>query len=164
MNDIRPIAGSSTALPALADPFGRQISYLRVTVTDRCDFRCVYCMSEHMTFLPKPDLLTLEELDRICTAFVSRGVEKLRITGGEPLVRRDIMTLFRSLSRHLDTGALKELSEKLGIGLIYKSSFDKANRTSGSAARGMGLEAALPIFRLRMVTIESGCMGAPFRP
>ncbi|MBK8008512.1 MAG: GTP 3',8-cyclase MoaA [Rhizobiales bacterium] len=110
MNDIRPIAGSSTALPALADPFGRQISYLRVSVTDRCDFRCVYCMSEHMTFLPKPDLLTLEELDRICTAFVSRGVEKLRITGGEPLVRRDIMTLFRSLSRHLDTGALKELT------------------------------------------------------
>lgn len=110
MNDIRPIARSSTALPALADPFGRQISYLRVSVTDRCDFRCVYCMSEHMTFLPKPDLLTLEELDRICTAFVSRGVEKLRITGGEPLVRRDIMTLFRSLSRHLDTGALKELT------------------------------------------------------
>jgi cyclic pyranopterin phosphate synthase len=110
MNDIRPIARSSIALPALADPFGRQISYLRVSVTDRCDFRCVYCMSEHMTFLPKPDLLTLEELDRICTAFVSRGVEKLRITGGEPLVRRDIMTLFRSLSRHLDTGALKELT------------------------------------------------------
>ena len=98
------------ASPALVDPFGRQISYLRVSVTDRCDFRCVYCMSEHMTFLPKPDLLTLEELDRICTAFVSRGVEKLRITGGEPLVRRDIMTLFRSLSRHLDSGALQELT------------------------------------------------------
>jgi cyclic pyranopterin phosphate synthase len=110
MNEIRPIPGSSTASPALVDPFGRQISYLRVSVTDRCDFRCVYCMSEHMTFLPKPDLLTLEELDRICTAFVSRGVEKLRITGGEPLVRRDIMTLFRSLSRHLDGGALKELT------------------------------------------------------
>ena len=110
MNDIRPIPGSSALSPALVDPFGRQISYLRVSVTDRCDFRCVYCMSEHMTFLPKPDLLTLEELDRICTAFVSRGVEKLRITGGEPLVRRDITTLFRSLSRHLDTGALKELT------------------------------------------------------
>lgn len=110
MNEIRPIPGSSTASPALVDPFGRQISYLRVSVTDRCDFRCVYCMSEHMTFLPKPDLLTLEELDRICTAFVSRGVEKLRITGGEPLVRREIMTLFRSLSRHLDSGALKELT------------------------------------------------------
>jgi cyclic pyranopterin phosphate synthase len=110
MNEIRPIFGSSAAAPALVDPFGRQISYLRVSVTDRCDFRCVYCMSEHMTFLPKPDLLTLEELDRICTAFVSRGVEKLRITGGEPLVRRDIMTLFRSLSRHLENGALKELT------------------------------------------------------
>jgi GTP 3',8-cyclase len=110
MNEIRPISGSSAAAPALVDPFGRQISYLRVSVTDRCDFRCVYCMSEHMTFLPKPDLLTLEELDRICTAFVSRGVEKLRITGGEPLVRRDIMTLFRSLSRHLENGTLKELT------------------------------------------------------
>jgi cyclic pyranopterin phosphate synthase len=110
MNELRPIPESSTASPALVDPFGRQISYLRVSVTDRCDFRCVYCMSEHMTFLPKPDLLTLEELDRICTAFVARGVEKLRITGGEPLVRRDIMTLFRSLSRHLDSGALKELT------------------------------------------------------
>lgn len=110
MNDLRPISESSAAMPALVDPFGRQISYLRVSVTDRCDFRCVYCMSEHMTFLPKPDLLTLEELDRICTAFVSRGVEKLRITGGEPLVRRDIITLFRSLSRHLDSGALKELT------------------------------------------------------
>ena len=110
MNEIRPIPGSTAASPALVDPFGRSISYLRVSVTDRCDFRCVYCMSEHMTFLPKPDLLTLEELDRLCTAFVSRGVEKLRITGGEPLVRRDIMTLFRSLSRHLDSGTLKELT------------------------------------------------------
>lgn len=110
MNDIRPIPANSVASPALVDPFGRQISYLRVSVTDRCDFRCVYCMSEHMTFLPKPDLLTLEELDRICSAFVSRGVEKLRITGGEPLVRRDIMSLFRSLSRHLDSGALRELT------------------------------------------------------
>lgn len=110
MNEISPIPGSSIATPALVDPFGRHISYLRVSVTDRCDFRCVYCMSEHMTFLPKPDLLTLEELDRICSAFVSRGVEKLRITGGEPLVRRDIMSLFRSLSRHLDSGVLRELT------------------------------------------------------
>ena len=94
----------------LVDPFGRAISYLRVSVTDRCDFRCVYCMSEHMTFLPKRDLLTLEELDRVCSVFVERGVRKLRITGGEPLVRRDIMTLFRSLSRHLGTGALDELT------------------------------------------------------
>src|SRR3954452_25123825 len=96
--------------PALVDPFGRAIEYLRVSVTDRCDFRCVYCMSEHMTFLPKRDLLTLEELDRVCSVFVDRGVRKLRITGGEPLVRRDIMTLFRSLSRHLGSGALDELT------------------------------------------------------
>ena len=94
----------------LLDPFGRAITYLRVSVTDRCDFRCVYCMSEDMAFLPKRDLLTLEELDRICTAFVDRGVRKLRITGGEPLVRRDIMKLFGSLSRHLDSGALDELT------------------------------------------------------
>jgi GTP 3',8-cyclase len=94
----------------LVDPFARAITYLRVSVTDRCDFRCVYCMSEHMTFLPKADLLTLEELDRLCSAFVARGVSKLRLTGGEPLVRRGIMTLVRSLSRHLKTGALKELT------------------------------------------------------
>jgi cyclic pyranopterin phosphate synthase len=96
--------------PSLVDPFGRSISYLRVSVTDRCDFRCVYCMSEDMHFLPKQDLLTLEELDRLCSAFVARGVGKLRITGGEPLVRRDIMTLFRSLSRHLVSGSLEELT------------------------------------------------------
>ncbi len=94
----------------LVDPFGRAISYLRVSVTDRCDFRCVYCMAENMTFLPKRDLLTLVELDRVCSVFVERGVRKLRITGGEPLVRRDIMTLFRSLSRHLASGALEELT------------------------------------------------------
>ena len=95
---------------ALLDPFGRAITYLRVSVTDRCDFRCVYCMSEDMAFLPKRDLLTLEELDRICSTFIAQGVRKLRITGGEPLVRRDIMTLFRSLSRHLDAGDLDELT------------------------------------------------------
>jgi cyclic pyranopterin phosphate synthase len=94
----------------LIDPFARPITYLRVSVTDRCDFRCVYCMSEHMTFLPKGDLLSLEELDRLCSAFVARGVSKLRLTGGEPLVRRGIMTLFHSLSRHLQSGALKELT------------------------------------------------------
>lgn len=94
----------------LIDPFGRQITYLRVSVTDRCDFRCVYCMSENMTFLPKRDLLTLEELDRLCSAFVERGVRKLRLTGGEPLVRRDVMTLFRSLGRHLESGAMEELT------------------------------------------------------
>ncbi|MGB6859694.1 MAG: GTP 3',8-cyclase MoaA [Pseudolabrys sp.] len=95
---------------ALIDPFQRAITYLRVSVTDRCDFRCVYCMSEHMTFLPKADLLSLEELDRLCSAFVAKGVMKLRLTGGEPLVRRGIMTLVSSLSRHLESGALKELT------------------------------------------------------
>ena len=94
----------------LIDPFMRPITYLRVSVTDRCDFRCVYCMAEDMTFLPKRDLLTLEELDRMCSAFVDLGVETLRITGGEPLVRRDIMTFFKGMSRHLDSGALKELT------------------------------------------------------
>ena len=96
--------------PPLIDPFARAINYLRVSVTDRCDFRCVYCMSENMTFLPKKELLTLEELDRMCSTFIRMGVEKLRITGGEPLVRRDIMTFFRSMTRHLDSGALKELT------------------------------------------------------
>ena len=94
----------------MIDPFGRSVSYLRVSVTDRCDFRCVYCMPEHMTFLPKADVLSLEELDRLCSAFVGKGVNKLRLTGGEPLVRRDVMTLFRSLGRHLEAGALKELT------------------------------------------------------
>jgi cyclic pyranopterin phosphate synthase len=94
----------------LVDPFGRAITYLRVSVTDRCDFRCVYCMSEDMNFLPKRDILTLEELDRLCSAFVTLGTRKLRITGGEPLVRRDIMRLFRALSRHLSSGALDELT------------------------------------------------------
>jgi cyclic pyranopterin phosphate synthase len=94
----------------MVDPFGRRISYLRVSVTDRCDFRCVYCMSEHMTFLPKKELLSLEELDRLCSVFVEKGVRKLRITGGEPLVRRNVMALFRSLSRHRASGALEELT------------------------------------------------------
>ena len=94
----------------MVDPFGRTVSYLRVSVTDRCDFRCIYCMSEHMTFLPKKDLLTLEELDRLCSVFVAKGARKLRITGGEPLVRKNIMWLFRALSRHLKSGALEELT------------------------------------------------------
>ena len=101
---------AGTAPRPLVDPFARAITYLRVSVTDRCDFRCVYCMSEHMTFLPKADLLSLEELDRLCSAFVAKGVRKLRLTGGEPLVRRGIMTLVSSLSRHLETGALDELT------------------------------------------------------
>ena len=100
---------SGRAAP-LVDPYGRAITYVRVSVTDRCDFRCVYCMSEHMTFLPKAEVLTLEELDRLGTAFVVKGVRKLRLTGGEPLVRRGIMTLFASLSRHLASGALDELT------------------------------------------------------
>ncbi len=94
----------------LIDPFARAINYLRVSVTDRCDFRCTYCMSEHMTFLPKADLLSLEELDRLCSTFVRMGVQKLRITGGEPLVRKGILTFFEAMSRHLASGALKELT------------------------------------------------------
>ena len=101
---------ASVAPTPMVDPFGRGISYLRVSVTDRCDFRCVYCMSEDMNFLPKQDLLTLEELDRLCSAFVAKGVRKLRLTGGEPLVRRNVMSLFRSLSRHLADGTLDELT------------------------------------------------------
>src|SRR5436309_6366858 len=103
-------APQGASLRTLVDPFGRAITYLRVSVTDRCDFRCVYCMSEHMTFLPKADLLSLEELDRLCSAFIARGVRKLRLPGGDPLVRRGIMTLVASLSRHLSTGALDELT------------------------------------------------------
>ncbi len=102
--DIRPDASP------LIDRYSRRITYLRVSVTDRCDFRCVYCMAEEMHFLPKADILTLEELDRLSSAFITRGVRKLRITGGEPLVRRDIMTLFRRLSRHLDSSRLDELT------------------------------------------------------
>jgi cyclic pyranopterin phosphate synthase len=107
------MTGASLSTPLsrpMTDPFGRTISYLRVSVTDRCDLRCFYCMSEDMTFLPKADLLTLEELDRLCSAFIAKGVRKLRLTGGEPLVRRNVMSLVRSLSRHLGTGALNELT------------------------------------------------------
>ena len=99
-----------TKYPPLIDPFNRTINYLRVSVTDRCDFRCVYCMSEKMQFLPKKDLLTLEELDKICSVFIEMGITKLRITGGEPLVRRNILSFFKSISRHLITGDLKELT------------------------------------------------------
>ena len=109
-NPTIELNGGTVKSGALIDPFQRAITYLRVSVTDRCDFRCVYCMSEHMAFLPKADLLSLEEFDRLCSAFIARGVNKLRLTGGEPLVRRGIMTLVTSLSRHLKTGALKELT------------------------------------------------------
>jgi len=95
--------------PALVDPFGRTITYLRVSVTDRCDFRCVYCMAEDQTFLPKREILDLEELDRLCSAFIIRGVRRLRLTGGEPLVRKNVMSLVRGLSRHLGRG-LDELT------------------------------------------------------
>src|ERR1700682_2441701 len=94
----------------MIDPFGRTVSYLRVSVTDRCDFRCVYCMPEHMTFLPKAEVLSLEELDRLCSAFIRKGVNKLRLTGGEPLVRRAVVKLCPSIGRHLQTGSLKELT------------------------------------------------------
>ncbi len=100
----------AAAFPRMTDPFGRDISYLRVSVTDRCDFRCVYCMAEDMTFLPKREVLSLEELDRLCSAFIGKGVRRLRLTGGEPLVRKGIMGLIRSLSRHLQSGALDELT------------------------------------------------------
>ncbi len=94
----------------MLDPFGRRITYLRVSVTDRCDFRCTYCMAEDMTFLPKADLLSLEELERLCSAFIRKGVRKLRLTGGEPLVRRNVMSLFHALGRHIQTGDLDELT------------------------------------------------------
>ncbi len=106
--NVQPVTVSPSK--AMIDPFGRHVSYLRVSVTDRCDFRCVYCMAENMTFLPKKDLLTLEELDRLCSAFIMKGVRKLRLTGGEPLVRRNIMWLIESLSRHIQSGHLDELT------------------------------------------------------
>ncbi len=109
-NNTRPASSAAAKAEPMIDPFGRHVSYLRVSVTDRCDFRCVYCMAEDMTFLPKAEILSLEELDRVCSAFVAKGVRKLRITGGEPLVRRNIMSLFQNLGRHLDTGALDELT------------------------------------------------------
>jgi cyclic pyranopterin phosphate synthase len=95
----------------MIDPFGRAITYLRVSVTDRCDFRCVYCMSDDMVFLPKQDLLTLEELDRLCAAFIRHGVTRLRLTGGEPLVRRDVIWLIRKLGARLGEGEGKGLEE-----------------------------------------------------
>lgn len=112
--DDSPAQAVQTALlrpdPVLVDGFGRVVSYLRVSVTDRCDLRCLYCMSEHMTFLPKAEVLTLEELDRLASTFVALGVRKLRLTGGEPLVRKGFMSLVESLSRHLRSGALDELT------------------------------------------------------
>ena len=110
----------------MIDPFGRLVSYLRVSVTDRCDFRCVYCMSENMTFLPKKDLLSLEELQRLCGIFVRLGVTKLRITGGEPLVRRDIMSLFRGLGGLLDGGGLDDLTVTTNGSMLDRHAGDLA--------------------------------------
>lgn len=107
---IEGASALSAKKPPMIDPFGRAVTYLRVSVTDRCDFRCTYCMAENMTFLPKKDLLTLEELDRLCSAFIAKGVRKIRLTGGEPLVRKNIMHLVREVGRHIDTGALDELT------------------------------------------------------
>lgn len=109
-NGMNNYGCAMTQMPKLVDPFDRAITYLRISVTDRCDFRCVYCMSENMTFLPKKELLTLEELDRLSGAFISQGVRKIRITGGEPLVRRGIMEYFKRMSHFLDSGALDELT------------------------------------------------------
>jgi len=109
-DDIAPAAQGTPTTAPLIDGFGRTVTYLRLSVTDRCDLRCIYCMAEHMTFLPKAEVLSLEELDRIATAFVGLGTRKIRLTGGEPLVRKGMMDLIRSLSRHLASGALDELT------------------------------------------------------
>jgi cyclic pyranopterin phosphate synthase len=118
--------GFASCNAPLIDGHARRVTYLRVSVTDRCDLRCVYCMSEQMSFLPKRDLLSLEELDRLCSAFIGRGVRKLRITGGEPLVRRDVRALFRSLGRHLESGALDELTLTTNGTLLARHADDLA--------------------------------------
>ncbi len=133
----------------LVDGHARRITYLRVSVTDRCDLRCVYCMSEHMSFLPKRDLLSLEELDRLCGAFVARGVRKLRITGGEPLVRRDVLSLFRRLSRHLESGALDELTLTTNGTLLARHAADLA--AMGIRRINLSLDTLDPV-RYRAVT------------
>ena len=133
----------------LRDRYGRDITYLRVSVTDRCDLRCVYCMSEHMTFLPRRDLLSLEELNRLCSAFVQRGVKKLRITGGEPLVRRNIMWLFEALGRHLDGGGLEELT--LTTNGTQLKRFAGALKAAGVARVNVSLD-TLDANRFRTIT------------
>lgn len=122
MNALSP----APSLP-IVDPFDRHIRYLRVSVTDRCDFRCVYCMSEDMTFLPKSDVLSLEELDRLCSTFIRLGVKKLRLTGGEPLIRKGIMQLIQNLSRHLETGTLDELTLTTNGSQLSKYAYDLAS-------------------------------------
>src|SRR6266571_1203718 len=137
----------------LIDPFGRAISYLRVSVTDRCDLRCVYCMAENMSFLPKAEILTLEELDRLCSAFVARGVRKLRLTGGEPLVRRGIMTLVNSLSRHLRAGQLDELTLTTNGSQLEKYAHDL--RTAGVCRINVSLD-TLDADKFRTITRWGG--------
>ncbi|MGL4261520.1 MAG: GTP 3',8-cyclase MoaA [Afipia sp.] len=144
-----PFSSSLATTSAMTDPFGRSISYLRVSVTDRCDLRCFYCMSEDMTFLPKSDLLTLEELDRLCSAFIAKGVRKLRLTGGEPLVRRNVMSLVRSLSRHLDSGALGELTLTTNGSLLEKFAADL--RDSGVRRINVSLD-TLDAAKFRAIT------------
>jgi cyclic pyranopterin phosphate synthase len=121
-----PILTPEDQRAPLVDPYGRHINYIRVSVTDRCDFRCVYCMAEDMEFLSRRDLLSLEELDRLCSAFVARGTKKIRLTGGEPLVRRDLMSLVRNLSRHLDSGALQELTLTTNGSQLHRFAADLA--------------------------------------
>ncbi len=140
---------AAPTLPVLIDPFGRGIRYLRVSVTDRCDLRCVYCMSEDMTFLPKAELLSLEELDRVCTAFVEQGVRKLRITGGEPLVRRNVISLFQSLGRHLKTGALEELS--LTTNGMHLAKYAEDLRNAGVKRVNVSLDSLDPV-RFKAIT------------
>lgn len=133
----------------LVDPFRRRIIYLRVSVTDRCDFRCVYCMSEHMRFLPRKELLSLEELDRLCSAFIERGVKKLRLTGGEPLVRRDLLSLIRSLSHHLVSGALEELTLTTNGSQLAKYARELAD--AGVRRINVSLDTLDPV-KFRMIT------------
>jgi len=142
---------TTTALhpTGMIDPFGRTITYLRVSVTDRCDLRCLYCMSEDMTFLPKADLLTLEELDRLCSVFIARGVRKLRLTGGEPLVRRNMISLVRSLSRHLSNGGLDELTLTTNGSLLSKF----ASELAGCGVRRINVSLdTLDADRFRQIT------------
>src|SRR5262249_49674900 len=143
------VARSRTCyIPAMIDPFGRHITYLRVSVTDRCDFRCVYCMAEHMSFLPKADLLTLEELERLSAAFIAKGVEKLRITGGEPLVRKNVMGLIERLGARLGHG-LKELTLTTNGSQLAR--FAPALKAAGIARINVSLDTLDPA-KFRAVT------------
>ncbi len=124
MTTVPPTAPEATSTAPLVDPFGRTVNYLRVSVTDRCDLRCVYCMAEDMSFLPKAEVLTLEEIDRVCSAFVKLGTRKLRLTGGEPLVRKGIRELIHSLGRHVKAGDLDELTLTTNGTMLFKYAGD----------------------------------------